>query len=119
MDTTTTTTTTGSRLRADALLAYGCGHQCRVRAGDYCRGAELIAIGRQWARIRVAPGQDPLRPGSALSLEPVLLHGQDLPREITGRVAGRAGNELWLSFNQPLEVALLDLQSSLATCATA
>ena len=119
METENISATTESKLRGDALLAYGCEHGCRVRVGENRQPADLIAIGRQWARIRVPSAGAELAPGLAVSLEPGLKAGLDLPRDISGRIAGRAGNELWVSFSAPLEVPLMDLQSSLETCATA
>jgi hypothetical protein len=106
-------------LRADAILAYGCGHGCRVRAAGSGQAAELISIGQQWARIRLAAGRERLGHGDAVSLEPGLKPGLDLPTHIPARVAGRTGNELWLTFDRPLAVPLHDLQSSLDTCAAA
>lgn len=110
---------TGLKLRADALLAYGCGHGCRIRAKGEGQAAELIAIGRQWARVRIAPGRPGLKPGEAVWLEPGLKPGHDLPRDIPGLVAGRRNNELWVTFSAPLEVALMDLQTSLDACPAA
>ncbi len=110
---------TGLKLRADALLAYGCGHGCRIRAKGEGRAAELVAIGRQWARVRIAPGSPGLKPGEAVWLEPGLKPGHDLPRDIPGRVAGRRDNELWVAFATPLAAPLLDLQSSLESCSEA
>lgn len=104
-------------LRADSILAYGCGHRCRVRAAESGQAAELISIGRQWARIRLAAGGRQLGLGDAVSLEPGL--AQDLPGNIPGRVGGGMGNELWVDFTTPLAVSLHDLQSSLAPCAGA
>lgn len=104
-------------LRADSLLAYGCGHGCRVRAAGSGQAAELISIGQEWARIRVPAGRAQIGPGEAVFLEPGLKPGPDLPLDIPGRVAGRTGNELWLNFDRPLAVPLHDLQSSLDACA--
>lgn len=110
---------TGFRLRGDALFAYGCGHGCRVGARGEGHPAELIAIGRQWARVRIASGRPGPKPGETIWLEPGLKPGHDLPRDIPGRVAGRRDDELWVAFATPLAVPLLDLQSSLESCAAA
>lgn len=103
--------------RADSILAYGCGHGCRVRASGSGQAAELIAIGQQWARIRLADGRERPGHGDAVSLEPGLAPG--LPAHIPGRVGGGMGDELWVDFTTPLAVPLHDLQSSLAPCALA
>lgn len=115
MDTQPTTETTRLTLRSNGILAYSLGFGCRLRFKGAAMAAELIAIGQEWTRIRVAPGQAGPGPGEFVELELGLRGGSDLPASVPGIVIDRMGSELWLRFIAPLGVSQHDMQSLVDT----
>lgn len=103
----------GLPLRSSGILAFAAGHGCRLQVPGRGVAVELIAIGREWARVRVPAGQEGPGPGEAVALEPELSCESGLAGGIPGFIIDKLGNELWVCFSHPLAVSQPELQQSL------